>query len=315
MPRRPATSGSGTLLLVVVLILAGCAISGPSDAVAPAVLDENSTPGPRTVADVAVTADVYRSRLDPARGGIQLSVRNDATVPLTIVEARLGSTALSATIVRERTTVIPAGATRDLAMQLPAASCPVGEPVPRGTPPPEAVLVVQLTDGHTAEVTVPTTDRLGQWADWVAAECLAAAVDRQVALAVRHDPNRDAGSLIGLRLDLVPRPDSPAVGDRPRLELLTVGDTVLFRLVDAKSGERVGSAPLPAGAGRGERAESIPLLLTPARCDTHAIADDKQGTLFRVGVRLAGVEGVVTVLADDATKASLYAAYTRACGL
>ena len=290
-------------------LLTGCSPAAPADTGSLAL------PGPVTAADVSVTADVYRSRIDPARGGIQLAVRNDDAMPLTIVEARLASAALSATIVRERTTVIPAGATRDLALRLPAVACPAGEAVPLGTPPPEAVLVVQLIDGSTAEVTVPTTDRLGQWADWVAAECLAVAVDQQVAIAVRHDPARDAGPLIGLLLDVAPRPDSPAVSAGPRVAVQSFSDTVLFGLVDAASGERITSAPLPGGAGGGEGAMSIPLLLTPARCDAHALADDKQGTIFRVSVVVDGTPGTVTIVADPATKAALYDAYTRACGL
>lgn len=311
MPRRAVAPAprAAAVLLATVLLLTGCSASGQTDP------DSLALPGPVTVADVTVTADVYRSRIDPTRGGIQLSVHNDAAVPLTIVEARLSSAALGTTVVREHTTTIPAGATRDLAMLLPDAACPADGTLPAGTAPPEAVLVVQLIDGSTAEVTVSTTDRLGQWSDWVAAECLAAAVDGQVALAVRHHPARDAGPLIGLLLDLEPRPGTPALGAPPTVELLSVSDTVLFGLVDPAGGERVTSAPLPVGAGGGERAESIPLLLTPARCDAHAIADDKQGTLFRVDVRVDGIEGVVTVIADDATKAALYDAYTRACGL
>ena len=299
----------GILAGLLSSLLTGCSPAAPAN---PGSL---ALPGPVTAADVTVTADVYRSRIDPSRGGIQLSVRNDAAVPLTVVEARLDSDALATTIVRERTTVIPAGATRDLAMRLTAVACPAGESVPRGTPPPDAVLVVRLIDGSTAAVTVPTTDRLGQWADWVAVECLAVAVDQQVALAVRHDPARDAGPLIGLLLDIEPRPASPGLAEESRVAVQSLSDTVLFGLVDAASGERITSAPLPAGAAGGAGAVSIPLLLTPARCDAHALADDKQGTLFRVGVVVDGTPGTVTIVADTATKAALYDAYTRACGL
>ena len=51
------------------------------------------------------------------------------------------------------------------------------------------------------------------------------------------------------------------------------------------------------------------------RQDLHALADDKQGTLFRVEVRLDGELGFVTIVADPATKAALYDAFSRACGL
>lgn len=301
MHRRAAlASRVAALLVVAAAVLSGCSPTAPAD---PGSLAQ---PGPVTVTDVAVTAEVYRSRIDPSRGGIQLSVRNDAAVPLTIVGARLESPALQQPIVRERTTVIGPGLTRDLALTLTAAACPADEPEP-----PQAVLVVQLIDGSTAEVAVPTVDRIGQWAEWVAAECLAAAVAERVQLTVRHDPTRDDGSLIGLLLDIAPR--SGARG--AEVALVSLSDTVLFGLVQAADGARVTSAPLPPEAAGGTAAVSIPLLLTPARCDAHAIADDKQGTLFRVAVQVDGQPGVVTVVADDATRAALYDAYTRACGL
>ena len=301
MPRRATIAPRvAALLVVAAAVLSGCSPTAPADP------DSLAQPGPVTVTDVAVTAEVYRSRIDPSRGGIQLSVRNDAAVPLTIVGARLESPALQQPIVRERTTVIGPGLTRDLALTLTAAACPADEPEP-----PQAVLVVQLIDGSTAEVAVPTVDRIGQWAEWVAAECLAAAVAERVQLTVRHDPTRDDGSLIGLLLDIAPR--SGARG--AEVALVSLSDTVLFGLVQAADGARVTSAPLPPGAAGGTAAVSIPLLLTPARCDAHAIADDKQGTLFRVAVQVDGQPGVVTVVADDATRAALYDAYTRACGL
>lgn len=301
MRRRAALAPRvAALLVVAAAVLSGCSPTAPAD---PGSLAQ---PGPVTVTDVAVTAEVYRSRIDPSRGGIQLSVRNDAAVPLTIVGARLESPALQQPIVRERTTVIGPGLTRDLALTLTAAACPADEPEP-----PQAVLVVQLIDGSTAEVAVPTVDRIGQWAEWVAAECFAAAVAERVQLTVRHDPTRDDGSLIGLLLDIAPR--SGARG--AEVALVSLSDTVLFGLVQAADGARVTSAPLPPEAAGGTAAVSIPLLLTPARCDAHAIADDKQGTLFRVAVQVDGQPGVVTVVADDATRAALYDAYTRACGL
>ncbi len=301
MHRRAALAPRvAALLVVAAAVLSGCSPTAPAD---PGSLAQ---PGPVTVTDVAVTAEVYRSRIDPSRGGIQLSVRNDAAVPLTIVGARLESPALQQPIVRERTTVIGPGLTRDLALTLTAAACPADEPEP-----PQAVLVVQLIDGSTAEVAVPTVDRIGQWAEWVAAECLAAAVAERVQLTVRHDPTRDDGALIGLLLDIAPR--SGARG--AEVALVSLSDTVLFGLVQAADGARVTSAPLPPEAAGGTAAVSIPLLLTPARCDAHAIADDKQGTLFRVAVQVDGQPGVVTVVADDATRAALYDAYTRACGL
>lgn len=266
---------------------------GPSDAAA-------------TAAELAVAAEVYRTRIDPSRGAIQLAVRNESEAPLTILVAALESPALTTPISRERTTVIGPGLTRDLPLTLSPAACPANT-----TEPPEAVLTVVLADGSTTQLRVPTTDRLGQWTAWVAAECFAAAVAERSTLDVEHDPDRDDGLLIGLRLT-VDRRD-------PGLELLSVSDTVLFGLVRPDDGARSTSVSLAAGdgpaAGAGTGAVSIPLLLTPARCDSHALADDKQGTLFVVEVVLDGTPGTITIVANDTTRAALYDAYTRACGL
>jgi hypothetical protein len=296
---RTTTTLAAALVVALCLSLTGCSLAAPTP------------PGPSgaaaSAAELAVTADVYRSRNDPARGGIQLAVRNDAEAPLTVVAAALESPALTQPAVLERTTVIGPGLTRDLAITLTAAQCPAST-----TAPPEAVLTVALADGSTTELRVPTTDRIGQWAAWVAAECFAAAVAERATLAVNHDPAGDEGSLIGLRV----------TADQldPGLELVAINDTVLFGLVRASDGARVTSFPLALDAGN-EAAEgtatgvSIPVLLTPARCDAHALADDKQGTLFVVDVVLDGTAGSVTIVADPATRGDLYDAYTHACAL
>ena len=304
MTRGARTLGAA-VVLAVVLSAAGCSATGRDAPEPPAA-------GPASTAEVAVVAEVYRSRIDPARGGIQLSVRNDATVPLTIVRAVLDSPALATPVERDRESEIGPGQTRDLAMTLTTAACPAAS-----IEPPDAVLTILLADGTPAELRVPTTDRLGQWTDWLIAECFAAAVADRAVITVRHDPARDDGTLIGLRLNIEPR----AAG----LELIALSDTVLFGLVDSAGGERVTSVrltdvvlsgPGPATGGtNGSGATSIPLLLTPARCDAHALADDKQGTLFRLDVLLDGEPGTVTITADSATRAALYDAFTRACGL
>lgn len=295
--RRPRLATA--VALVTVLMATGCSAETPSP---PGPLDA----APASVSDVALVADVYRSRIDPARGGIQLSVRNDGSATVTIVRAVLDSPALTVPIERDRESEILPGQTRDLAMTLTTAACPAAS-----SAPPDAVLTVVLADGTTAELTVPTTDRLGQWADWLAAECLAAGVAERATIAVRRDPARDDGAVIGARVEVELR--------GPGLELVALSDTVLFSLVDPASGERVTSTPLSnAGATSvatgGSGALSIPVLLTPARCDAHALADDKQGTLFRIDLLLDGEPGTVTIAADAATRAELYDAFGRACG-
>ena len=61
---------------------------------------------------------------------------------------------------------------------------------------------------------------------------------------------------------------------------------------------------------------TITLAVRPARCDAHAIADDKRGTILPFGLTTGdGREGRIDRAAGDALKAELYAYYTERCGL
>lgn len=299
MARDARTLRAAVVALALALSATGCSLPAPASGTS------SATPS-ASLADVELAAELYRSRIDPARGGIQLSVRNDGTASITIVRAVLDSPSLATDIVRDRTTEIGPGLTRDLALTLTTPVCPAAT-----LQAPDAVLTLELADGTLAEVRVPTTDRLGQWSDWVEAECFAVAVLERSSIAVRHDAEHDDGALIGLLVEGVLRD--------PGLELVALNGTVLFSLVRPDDGARVTSVVLSGAAGEdpegGAVAVSIPLLLTPARCDAHALADDKQGTLFRLEVLLDGEPGAVTLTADAETRAALYDAFTRACGL
>lgn len=300
---RAVSAATGALVIALgATALSGCAplAAGPASTTA-------SGSGPATFAEVAVTADLYRSRIDPARRGIQLAVHNDGPVALTIVQAVLDSAALTDPLQRHATTTIPPGQTRDLVLILSDPVCTDDGAAPL----PHALLTVKLADGNTAEVRVATTDRIGQWAEWHVAECFTSAVAQRAELRVRRAEASDAAGTAGgpglIGLDLV------VVGLADGLELEAVNDTVLFALVGA-DGQRVASIPIGLTVAPGETLV-IPLLLSPARCDAHAIAEDKQGTLFGVDARLGARAGTVTIVADGATRAALYDAFAHACSL
>lgn len=320
-PRSRARAGGG-IALVVAAVLAGCAApADPGPAPSPSL---PSLPSPPSSIDaVEVTADVFRTRIDPSRGGIQLSVRNDGDAPLALAGARLASPLLAADAERDDEALIPPGAQRDLPLALPAPVCPadLGELPADGEPvdPPTGVLLVPLADGTTAELQVPTTDRLGQWAAWYTASCVTRAVEAQVALSVRATEPPSPGA-IGVELVIASRPGSGAAGgggpgDGGQLRLESVAGTVLLGALDA-DGRPAESIPLDLaldGSGGASDPIVVPLSFRPNRCDAHAIADDKQGTLFRVAVTIGGRAGTVTVVADAATKDAIYANVISAC--
>lgn len=328
-PAAPVRRSRGRSAAVGLLLATGVALTG-CGAPSPPVNPPNGAtawelaPRPTVVDEVDVTASVYRTRIDPSRGGIQLSVRNEADTPLAIVAARLETPLLAAAPDRIDEALIPAGAQRDLPMTLTDPVCPADAGDAAAPEPPDAVLVVPLANGSTGELRVPTTDRGGQWAAWFSAACFAAEVAEAVELSIRVIGGDAAGADGTIRAELVVRPRSTDDKDdgadddgaaSAELRLERVAGTVLLGAVGA-DGDRADRIPLevvigPSAAGDGERV--VPLAFTPNRCDVHAIADDKQGTLFRVDAAIGERTGTVTVVAEPAAKDALYDAIGRAC--
>jgi len=58
---------------------------------------------------------------------------------------------------------------------------------------------------------------------------------------------------------------------------------------------------------------AVTLTLVPARCDPHAVAEDKRGTVFPLRVSVDGTSGTVYVAADAEVKAALYDFVRAAC--
>lgn len=211
--------------------------------------------------------------------------------------------------------VVPAGATRDLPMTLVDPRCPAGA-APAEPAAPDAVLLVPLADGTVAELRVPTTDRIGQWIAWLEGACFAQAVGERVELAVRAGDSGSGGGTIGV--ELVVRALPGPAGDDGGAELVrlsSVSGTVLLGALDA-AGERAEGIPLDIVIDPANPPDApivVPLRFSPNRCDAHAIADEKQGTLFAVDVALGERTGTVRIVSDAATKEAIYAAITAAC--
>lgn len=264
-------------------------------------------PRPVAAAHTALTVENYRTRFGPSRDGIQVSVANDGSVPLTVVTTVLMSEAMAGPASSDRVVDIPAGARRDIPLVLPDVEC--------SREPALDYSQVQLTlrsPGGT-EVTVRDVlarDRLGQLAAWWQESCLAEEVARRTTLSVLL-PELPSASAESMELDLVAVPVGSGF-DAP-LSIVAISGTVLISLLD-DTGAVVDRRPIDLvmePTDGVERRAVIPAV--PARCDAHAIAEDKQGTLFRVDVAIADRRGTVTVAADDRTKDRVYAAVRAMC--
>lgn len=141
------------------------------------------------------------------------------------------------------------------------------------------------------------------------AEC-SREVARRTTLSVLL-PEMPSASTESMALELVAVPAGDGF-DAP-LSIVAVSGTVLISLID-DAGAVVDRRPIDLvmePTDGVERRAVVPAV--PARCDAHAIAEDKQGTLFRVDVAIADRRGTVTVAADERTKDRVYAAVRAKC--
>lgn len=340
----PAAILAVVTAVTVGVILAGCStVADPGDsAAAPPAASPSRQPA-LDPTSLALTAETYRSRFDAASGGIQLSVTNEGDLPLVVTETAVSSPALAAVASTNREVEIPAGLTRDIPLTLPAPACdddPALESV-AATLTVHAETEGDAADAATASVTIEAVDRLWQFAEWWRASCFAEAVAERATLAIRLVGDGASGTApadtVALELVASPLPAADDANGAPAtLRLTAIAGTILLGMRDA-AGAPVTSRPLEVVLdAAGTEPSAVRLETVPARCDPHAIAEDKQGTLFRVDATLTPPDGgadgtatgdastrgtaprdttsgTVTVAADDETREAIYDAITRVC--
>jgi hypothetical protein len=134
--------------------------------------------------------------------------------------------------------------------------------------------------------------------------------------------SRDAGRVaaFGLSPDLEVAPDArtavvvltvtpkaPATGAIRELAVERIDGTTL--LAAAPDSPWPTDVTVTAGTAPTE----FRLRIRPARCDAHAVAEDKVGTLLPVVVNVGGREGILKVAAGPALKGQIHDFVTAAC--
>ncbi|QCR18744.1 hypothetical protein [Agrococcus sp. SGAir0287] len=289
--RGSGSRGIGALAAAMVLVLAGCASAGAGGGEA----DPGSTSG----APPALSAEIVQGRGDVRDGVVAIVVTNDSDEEVVVDHAEYRSSALVEPLVGGDDSTIPAGASRALRGTLPQPTCATGPIVDE--------VVVVLADG--TEVRLDPGDPYDQIPTLTDAPCTRLAVERVVDVAwlpiAVPDPALGADATVSLRLT--------PTGDGA-LEVRSVEPTVLLALVDA-AGQRTTEVPLDVTIEPDGGAQTIAFAVRPGRCDAHAIAEDKQGTIFVFQVVLDGVERTLQLPSDDATRDALLAYVAASCGL
>ncbi|MGX5695930.1 hypothetical protein ACWKWP_07005 [Agromyces soli] len=281
-----------------------------------------------------VVASVKQGRLDIAARRLVVRLENGSDRALSISRLELDAPTLAEPIVRTEPFELAAGDAIDLRFDLPAAVC---DESADDAATSTATVSVAFTSGRadgagggsgsdaaagTAEL--PVADPFETLPRIHDDECFAALVAERAELRL-VEPLRVEGSGAEQRavVEIAVEPhETDASG------ALVVERVLSSTLLSAEAGAATGADARDVVAAEddgnwlvnreiagGEAPFVIELPVRPARCDAHAIADDKRGTIFRLEIRDGDREGLVELVSSPELKAALYAYYGERCGL
>jgi len=300
---------------VALLLLATASCSAGPGAAGPG--SGSGTPAsPSASASVAapLTAEISQFRDNYSRQIIEIQLTNTTGEPVTVLAAGLRSPLFASRIswtAAAAGTELPPHQTKSLPARLPAAACPDQAPEQSRAGQPSAAVEVLLASAAGAPgktVTTDAADPFGVLArnngEMCVAQAAAAIADLRFGPALELSP--DARTAF-LHLLITPRNSATDPADRA-LTINSVGGTTLL--------EEDSSAPWPSGLRIGATgpARELRLGIRPARCDPHAVAEDKVGTLIPLHVSVAGREGVLKIDAGAQLRGRIYDFVTSACG-
>jgi hypothetical protein len=307
-PRRRTAAAA----VVLAVLLAAPAMQGCTPA--PGRQPENPSGTPTTSASSPLTAELNQFRDNYGKQIIEIQLSNITSAPVTVLGAELASPMFRQAAVWQAApggTDIPPGQTKSLPAQLQDPSCQ--EPAEEPTDDPAAAgalaeVRVSVRQGSaTIDARLPASDPFGVLARNYAEICLAQDAARVAVIGLAPDLEvaADARTAV-VRLTVTPR--EAGAGTPGRLTIERIGGTTLL----AEPPE----SPWPHGVMvmAGGAAAEYNLRIRPARCDAHAVAEDKVGTLMPLLVNIGGREGTLKVAAGAALKAQIYDFVTAACG-
>jgi hypothetical protein len=160
---------------------------------------------------------------------------------------------------------VPAGTEADLEYDMPPAKCGTGFT-------PTVRLTYRIGDGKRVESDARADDRYGNISHAMDRDCAESSLNEAAKLEVGDATIVGKGRESVLHLPVTMTP----TGKRDDVRFGGFGSTVLFNQAEGSPADV--DVPL---TGKPVRVE---MLVTPARCDGHALADDKVGRLFDVKV-------------------------------
>jgi hypothetical protein len=201
--------------------------------------------------------------------------------------------------VLDRTSTIAPGQVADIRIQLPPVACP-------GSDEAQSTVTVPFELGDVEGVaTVPIDEKFPVLADLHARECLAVGVSKAAAVTLSSFTPSPPGEPADLVLDIAP------TGDGPTARIGEVFETNLLSFEDPDAAAI--SYPIDLDITASSKPTTIHLPLVPARCDPHAVQEDKRGTVFDVSVEVDGAKGQMPLAASEDMRARILVWVTKWC--
>lgn len=277
------------LALIAVLTLTGCA--------AP----------PSQELPTGLSLSVYQNRTDVEARKLEVSFLNETGSVLTVTRLQLQSGQFTGNALwPKESTMIPAGVTISLPVTLPEPNCSAA--------PTDAVVEFdyRLADGRAGTAVATPVDTLGRLPGIRQDDCILESVTSIVSVQMNAAPRpvTIAGRAVA-EIDLSLSP----TGKVGSVRFESTASTTLLTPVGADGADQALATIDRTVAGTDD-----PLTLTlryaPNRCDAHAIAEDKRGTIFPIAVTTSdGFEGRLYLSAPDDVRDALYDFVRSACGL
>jgi hypothetical protein len=254
-----------------------------------------------------------------AAGGIVLQLTAPAGPDLAVTRAELLDARFAPGPAWEGSILLPAGQTKSLPTVLAAPRCgaaggsdaagsdATGPASVNTGPDPAPTVRATFADGSTRDL--PAEDPHGVLARIHAERCFAERVAAAVALRLEDSlgPGPFPGAM-ALRLAVDPPPGNvagqQAAAGSGAPVLRSVGTTTLLA-EDSRAPWPRDVALTPGGM--------LAIVVRPARCDPHAVAEDKVGTLIPLTLDVGGRAGVVKVASPPALRGEIYEAVGRIC--
>ncbi|TFV94831.1 hypothetical protein [Orlajensenia leifsoniae] len=300
---RPAPALAAAVALVAVAAgasLAGCSGAGPTPSAAASAA---------AVSSFSVEAAVVQGRTDYTRGVFSMAITNTGAEPLTILDAVYSSPRFAEAAERTGDPVtLVSGQRIDLRAPIPPLACDAAAADGTGE---IGTIDLTVTDGSPdaapTELSLVPTDP-NETVDRLLREgCLVHDVDAVVTVApppaLRVEGTGAEGQAF---IDLTFTP----TGADGSATFTGVRSTTLMSPADGADGWPLG---FTVDAASGVRDVTLPM--RPTRCDPHALADDKVGTVLVIDATTStGREGRYLLPLPPAVKAQVYEYITVVCG-